>query len=267
MGRQMSLALVAAVLFAQSGASSYYTPDEAQALFREGNDAYYKGRTEEDERARAASFAAAKGAYLKLIEHGFDGADVLFNLGTVCLANNELGEAVLYLERARRLKRSDDVEANLTVARERQGDQLVGGASAISEPFLTRLADATGGTAVSLLALVALWLTLALAVLFRRMLPGTRGWLAFLLVMSGITATVSTALVAVDAWVAANYVEGVVMPKTAQVREVPNGSARVSFEVHAGLKVRVLEESGKFVRIHLSNSLEGWVEREGVVPL
>src|SRR5688572_23646157 len=99
----MTLPLVVGMLLAQS----YYTPDEAQALFREGNDAFYK---------EPPDYQAAKAAYLKLLEHGHDGPDVLFNLGTACLANGELGPAVLYLERARKLKRSDDIEANLAIA-------------------------------------------------------------------------------------------------------------------------------------------------------
>jgi len=86
-------------------------------------------------------------------------------------------------------------------------------------------------------------------------------------VMTVITATVATTLVGIDAWVANNYVEAVVMPTTAKVREFPGDTARIAFEVHAGLKVRVMEESGKFVRIRLSNNLEGWTEREGVAEL
>lgn len=249
----MSLALVTALLLSQS----YYTPDEAQALFREGNDAFYKDPPD---------YAAAKAAYLKLLEHGMNGPDVLFNLGTACLANGELGEAVLYLERARKLRRSDDVEANLSIARQRQGDQLVGSAAA-SEPFLERVADATDDDVASALSLGSLWLTFGLMLLFRRLAPGRRAWVAFLLVMSIITATVATTLVGIDAWVAGHYVQAVVMPPTARVRDFPSDTARVAFEVHAGLKVRVVEESGKFVKIRLSNNLEGWTEREGVVEL
>lgn len=249
----MTLTLVLGLLLSQS----YYTPEEAQALFREGNDAFYKDPPD---------YAAAKAAYLKLLEHGHDGPDVLFNLGTTCLAAGELGPAVLYLERARRLRRSDDIEANLAIARQRQGDQLVGGA-AQSEPFLERLADATDDYVTPVISLVTLWLSLGLLLLFRRMTPGRRGAVTFLLVMSIITAAVSTTLVGIDAWVGSNYVEAVVMPETARVRDFPTDTARVAFEVHAGLKVRITEESGKFVRIRLSNNLEGWTEREGVVPL
>ena len=38
-------------------------------------------------------------------------------------------------------------------------------------------------------------------------------------------------------------------------------------EVHAGLKVRIMEETGRYVRIRLPNALEGWTEKEGLVEL
>ena len=75
------------------------------------------------------------------------------------------------------------------------------------------------------------------------------------------------ALTAVDAWVARNIVEAVVMTKTAKVFEFPGDNAKVAFEVHSGLKVRLMEESGKFVRIRLPNGLEGWTDKTGVVNL
>jgi hypothetical protein len=50
-------------------------------------------------------------------------------------------------------------------------------------------------------------------------------------------------------------------------RELPQPGARSIFEVHAGLKVRLLEETGRFVRIRLPNGLEGWAEREGIAEI
>jgi tetratricopeptide (TPR) repeat protein len=96
-------------------AQNYYTPQEAQEIFSRAGEAYYR----ED-------YPAAKQEYLKLLSHGFGGSDVLYNLGTTCLNQGDLGEAVLYLERARRLGGSTpDIEANLAVARSRQLDQVV----------------------------------------------------------------------------------------------------------------------------------------------
>src|SRR4051812_34639660 len=157
-------ALFAAMILSQA----YYTPDEAQALFRQANDAFYKD---------PADYAQAKALYLKLIEHGHASADVLFNLGTTCLAAGDLGDAVLYLERARRVQKSDDIEANLAVAHHRQGDQVVEGAAA-SEPFLERVADATDDRSAAWICLASIWGAFGLLLLFRRMMPGTRTWVA-----------------------------------------------------------------------------------------
>jgi hypothetical protein len=248
----MSLALVTALALSQA----YYTPEEAAQVFQQANDAFYKDPPD---------YEAAKAGYLKLIEHGHAGADVLFNLGTTCLAAGELGEAVLYLERARRLSKADDIEANLAIAHQRQGDQVVGNAG--SEPFLERVAEANDERVTSWAALISIWLTFALIVLFRRMVPGTRLFVALAIALGSLVAVGTSTLTAVDAWVTQSFIEAVVMPATARVREFPGDTARIAFEIHAGLKVRIMEESGKFVRIRLPNNLEGWTEREGVVEL
>ncbi len=73
--------------------------------------------------------------------------------------------------------------------------------------------------------------------------------------------------VATQAWVRRTVVEAVVQPATAKVREFPGENAKVAFEVHAGLKVRVMETSGRYVRVRLPNALEGWTELEGLENL
>lgn len=235
-------------------ALAQYTPQEAQSLFVEGNDAYYKGE-----------FAAAKERYEKLLQAHLGGADVLFNLGTTHLAAGELGPAVLFLERARRLSDDDDIGANLAVARQRQVDQVVGEEGAV--PFTQRLAEATDEQVVGIVFLAVWWLGFVLLWLTWRREAGSRvvpGLVTalFLLVGSALGATLG-----VHAHVQATVVEGIVMPESARVREYPGDTAKVSFEVHAGLKVRIMETSGRYVRVRLQNALEGWTEKEGVVPL
>src|SRR5712664_3143332 len=138
-----------ALLAALLAQSSYYTPDEAQSLFSQSNDAYDR----ED-------YASAQEGYQKLLDHGFGGADVLFNLGTTFLAQGDLGAAVLYLERARRAGSSaPDVDANLAVARSKQLDQVVGGPA--EEPFLQRVVAAFSSDAVAWLFLATWDLALA----------------------------------------------------------------------------------------------------------
>jgi hypothetical protein len=228
-----------------------YTPEEARSLFVEANDAYYRG-----------DYAGAQARYQKLVDAGLGGADVLFNLGTTALAQGNLGQAVLSLERARRLGPEEDIEANLAVARSRQVDQVVGEDSAV--PFTWRLADAidepvvSGAFLVTWLAGFGLLLLAALKGAGRRMGLGLAAATSLLLA-SGLGAAV-----AIHASVRQRVVEAVVLAPSARVLEFPGDGSKTAFEVHAGLKVRVMEHSGRFARIRLPNALEGWTPLEGV---
>jgi len=242
--------LLAAVL----AQSAYYTPEEAQSLFSQANDAYDR----ED-------YAEARDAYQRLIDHGFGGADVLFNLGTTYLAQGDLGAAVLYLERARRAGGlAPDVEANLAVARCKQLDQVVGGAS--EEPFVQRVVAATSADAIAGLFLVTWEVGLTLLILLRfarrrRTLIAVAG-----ICLLALAIPVSLVLAA-HVYVRETTSDGVVMAKTLPARELPRDTAKVSFEVHSGLKLRLLERSGNFVKVRLPNGLEGWTEQSGVVEI
>lgn len=231
-----------------------YTPQEAQALFIEGNDAYYKG-----------DFATAKERYEKLLTAGKGGADVLFNMGTAHLAAGQLGPAILFLERAHRLSDDDDIGANLAVARQRQVDQVVGEEGAV--PFTQRLAEATDEHLVGIAFLGVWWLGFVLFWLTWRRDSGSRVVLGLVAALFLLAATALGATLGVHAWVRGTVIEAVIMPDQAAVREYPGDSAKVSFEVHAGLKVRVMETSGRYVRVRLPNALEGWTEKEGLVSL
>ncbi|MCA3014043.1 MAG: tetratricopeptide repeat protein [Myxococcaceae bacterium] len=223
-------------------------------MFVEGNDAYYR-----------QDYRAAVDKYERLLAAGKGGPDVLFNLGTAHLAANELGPAVLYLTRAQRLSSDDDVAAQLAVAQQRQVDQVVGAADAV--PFLERLARVIPERAVSVTFLLGWWLALGLVVLWRSRPEGRRLGPGLLALGVTLVSLVSGAGVGVHAWVSRSVIEAVVMSATAPAREAPSESGRVSFEVHAGLLVHIMEDTGRFVRIRLPNALEGWVERGQVTFL
>lgn len=231
-----------------------YTAAEAQALFTEANDAYYRG-----------DFAAAEAKYDKLLMAGMGDPSVLFNLGTTALAAGHLGAAILYLERAKRLSNDEDIEANLAVARQRQVDQVVGDEKAV--PFTTRLADALDEHLASTSFLFAWWLGFGLAAIAWRRKPGTRLPLGLAAAAVLTLASVLGGAVAIHASVRQRMAEAVVVAPSSRVLEFPGDSAKTAFEVHAGLKVRIIETSGKFVRIRLPNALEGWTSTDAVVEL
>jgi tetratricopeptide (TPR) repeat protein len=244
-----------AMLLATVLSQGYYTPEEAQALFTQANDAY----AHED-------YKGAQEGYEKLLSHGMGGPDVLYNLGTAYMAQGDLGHAMLNLERAWRAGgRAPDLEANLALARAQQKDKVEG--AAVEEDFLTRLVRATSGELIGSVFLGA-WVTgFLLLLLFRFLKPGGRTWVAVLAAAALLVALPTGGLLAAHVWVGRTVHEAVVLSKTLAAREFPKADAKSLFEVHAGLKVRLLEDSGRYVRIRLPNGLEGWTEREGVAEI
>jgi hypothetical protein len=246
---------ITAVLVATLLGQTYYSPEEAQALFQQANESFYQ-----------QDYAAAQEGYEKLLERGFGGPDVLYNLGTTHLARGNLGYAVLAFERARKAGgHAPDLDANLSLARARQLDKVVGNAP--EEPFVQRVVGATNGNLVAWLFL-GTWLAgFLFLLLFRFLRPGRRAWAMVVGSLLLLASLPSGALLAAHVWVSESVREAVVVASTLRAREFPRDEAKVSFEVHPGLKVRLMEETGRYVRIRLPNGLEGWAEREGVAEI
>lgn len=234
-------------------ATAQFTPVEAQALFTEANEAALAGDT-----------ASARSKYLKLLESGHGGPDVLYNLGTASLMAKDVGHAALYLERARKLAPDDDdIAGQLAAVRAVQVDKVIG--AEVEAPFLNRVADAVNPQAVGIAFLLCLYAGLALA--WSTRWAERKLWLGLSAASLLAVSTVLGAAVGVHAYITRTVREGVVMAEATPALEVPREGSRTSFEVHAGLKLRLMEVSGKYTRVRLPNALEGWVETGALEPL
>ncbi len=233
-------------------ADLHYTDAEAKQIFEEASDAYASGR-----------YSDAIERYERLLAHGRGGPDVLFNLGTTQLASGDLGRGTLNLERAHRFGRgSEDLEANLALARGRQLDKVVGVSA--ERPFVERVVEATDANVASLAFLVTWGLAFALLA-GRRLIPWLRtAGLSALTILLLVLSLPLGAVTFAHPYFEGRHVEAVVISPVLKVRELPREGAKVGFEVHAGLKLRLMEEQGGYVKVRLSNGLEGWLTAAGV---
>lgn len=256
----LAAALLALASPAFAAVAQHYTPAEAEVVFRAANEACMR----ED-------YETCVEGYERLLEAGFSGADLFFNLGTAYLRQNKIGWAVLHLERALRLDPGDaDARANLGKARRLRVDKLVGSPeeTAGSEPLTSRIVFHTRGERWSL-AFLVLWTGGWMLVLLRRFASssGRRGamvafgWLAVGLSLPCAVVT------AAHAYVSESARDAIVVAPALPVREGPDASIKPAFEVHEGLKVRLLDQQGAFTRIRLSNGLQGWISADGVVEI
>ncbi len=213
-------------------------PAGAEAFVKQAEQAYL-----------ARDFATAEKWYAAAINTGAESADLEYDFGTAAAQADDLGQAVLHLERALKLSPWDaDARENLSRIREKRVDKVVG--QDLGDNPLQRLLH---GLPVAWLswAFATLWVLGFLLLALRR----ARG----LAVAAAVIALCCGGL----AWAAdrADAIPfGVVTAKVAPVRAGPDPKLPTSFEIHEGLKVVLEEHEGGYVRVRLANGLEGWIE-------
>ncbi len=244
-----------AILVATLLGQGYYSPEEAQSLFQQANADFYK-----------QDYKAAREGYEKLLSHGFGGPDVQYNLGTLYLAQGDVGPAVLAFERSRREGgEGPDLEATWRSrvpssstrwwARPSRSPSCSAWCPPRAAVGWRGPSSARGGEGSSCCC--------SSACCVRVGAPGRRCWGACCCVWRFPRA---------DCW---RPMPGCMRRCTRllcsrpplRAREFPREEAKVSFEVHPGQLVRVMEETGHYVRIRLPNGLEGWTEREGIAEI
>jgi tetratricopeptide (TPR) repeat protein len=231
--------------------------DVIDEAWRRGNDAYFHG-----------DYAAAVAAYEQLDRQNVISADLYYNLGVAYFREGSLGRAVWSFERAVALDPEDeDARFNLQQTRKlvdrRVRDKLEG---AERDPVWIRVVNYLTASQQTWLFLLLYLGCFALLFLWRRARDASRAALGAGAALTGVAAAMAGLLLA--GRVALDRIPfGVVLPDVVAVREGADPNYRTSFSVHAGLRVRLLERDQDWVRIRLSNGLEGWVRDQDVGAL
>jgi tetratricopeptide (TPR) repeat protein len=237
---------------AHSVVEHQYTPADAEAVFKSANEAYDQDHLEQSIQG-----------YERLVSDGYGTADVQYNLGNAYFRLGKAGKAVLAYERARRLDPSDeDAQANLEKVRRELVDKVTG---QTEEPLLDRLSSLMSAQRVAVLFLAA-YALLWFGILSRRFLHAG-AWSTVLIVVGAIASLPTGALMGVQLYQHDRAHEAVVLASTVPVREGPSKGSKVSFEVHEGTTLRVLDHEGSFLRVKLRNNLEGWADSESITEI
>lgn len=247
-------AALAFVLALSTAALARGEATRLEEAWHRGNEAYLRG-----------DYAGAVAAYEQLQHQGLASADLEFNLGNAYFRKGAIGPAIWAFERALALDPGDeDARYNAEQARKlataRAHDKIEG---EDREPVWIRVVTALGPSTETWL-FVALYLgffgALALALRAPAEARPVRGAAAAVL---GAAALLAGALLFGRAQLE-KVPFGIVLPDALAVKEGADLNYRTSFDVHAGLRVRIVEQDGDWVRIRLANGLEGWVRAPDV---
>jgi tetratricopeptide (TPR) repeat protein len=193
--------------------------------------------------------------------------DLHYNLGCAYFRLGRLGPAIYHFERALLLDPgAEDASFNLETTRAQVAasvkDELRGAAS---EPWWVRVVSALSLHSWTVIFLCLWWASLGLLLLLRFLSPGpARSGLIAGDSLLGLLALIAALILAGRIYLGARVPSGIVLPDQLAVREGPDGGTKVSFTIHAGLRVRLQTKGEGWTRIRLANGLEGWVPEKEI---
>jgi hypothetical protein len=232
------------------------SPARGEGSFADANRAYSEQRYRE-----------AIAQYEALIAAGIVHEDLYYNLGNAYFRHAErhdhaLGPAIFNYERALRIDPSmEDAYYNLGVARAavaaKVADRLEG---AEGDPLWVRVV-----TYFSMAQLTIGFLLLNLGffsslVVLRFLSSGlARTGLAVGTVFAGLATAAAAILLGGHIWFVQNVQLAIVLPDQTQLRDAAGAPVAEGAQVHAGLRVRVMQRESSWVRVRLANGYEGWL--------
>ena len=229
--------------------------DNTDDLWQRANTAYNSG-----------DYAQAEACYTRILEQGLYSASLYYNLANAHFKQNELGKALLYYNRALRLRPNDeDIRHNLEYAKQSTKDSIEEIPEFFLKTWIKSLRGALSCTTWSILSLVMLATALAFGLIYmlaQRLSLRKTGF--YLMAIAALLFVVTTAF----AWSERNMLikrsEAIVMDSAVSIKSSPDRSATELFVLHEGTKVTIGEAIDGWAEVRIADGRKGWIEEERI---
>lgn len=236
-------------------AESASASDNTDDLWQRANTAYNSG-----------DYAQAEACYTRILEQGLYSASLYYNLANAHFKQNELGKALLYYNRALRLRPNDeDIRHNLEYAKQSTKDSIEEIPEFFLKTWIKSLRGALSCTTWSILSLVMLAIALAFGLIYmlaQRLSLRKTGF--YLMAIAALLFVVTTAF----AWSERNMLikrsEAIVMDSAVSIKSSPDRSATELFVLHEGTKVTIGEAIDGWAEVRIADGRKGWIEEERI---
>lgn len=234
--------------------SSVFSAD-VSTLMQAGNN-YYKNN----------QFQLAIDEYNRLVNEGYEGASLYYNLGNAHYRLGKIGYAILYYEKALKFSPEDeDVNHNLALAKLNLKDKVD-----TLPPFfifniwegLLAIFSVSGWTMVSFIFFIFL-LIAVIGYFFSK--NSTQQRIAFFSGAAFLTLfVISIALLTVRMNKEFKIKDGIILQPTVTAKSSPDNNSKDEFVIHEGLKVRLADKVDNWVKIKLDDGKVGWITKQNV---
>ena len=229
--------------------------DQQQALFERGNKLYAK-----------AQYQEAIKVYKQSIANNYQSANVFFNMGNAYYRIGDMPSALLYYEKAHKLRPSDrDIDANIQLANSKIVDKM----EVAPEFFLTtwcRNFFLFFSVATLSILNVFFWISAGILMIIYSFAESvSQKKAAFYSGIALFILGICSILITKKQF---DYLDtnqhAIVFSTVAKVQSEPSNDSKTLFVIHSGLKVRIIESRQNWMRIKLSNGNEGWIAESNV---
>lgn len=223
---------------------------DVKSVMQKGND-YYKNN----------HYQLAIDEYNKLIEKGYIGTSLYYNLGNAYYRLGKVGYAILYYEKALKFSASDeDVKHNLVLAKLNIKDKV----DELPPFFIFNIWEGllasfniSGWTIIVYIIFI---LVLVSIVAYFFAYSSTQQRLSFFTgVAFSVLLFLSIIFLTVKMNKEYNIKDGIIVENVVTVKSSPDTSSKDEFVVHEGLKVKLEDKVDIWIKIRLTDGKVGWV--------
>ncbi|NWF50707.1 MAG: BatD family protein [Ignavibacteriaceae bacterium] len=249
-----SLKVFAALLFVFSF-SSYPNEDFVKKTMEEGGKFY-----------KQQQYDQAIASYQKLLDKGYKGESLYYNLGNAYYRIGKIGYAILYYEKGLKLAPGDeDLNHNAAFVRNKISDRV----DVLPAFFLFQwwesllsLFSSQGWTIISYIFFILLLIVIGTYFFARNinqqkisLFSGAAIFVVFLFCISILIVKINRDL---------SEKNGVIITTSVTVKSSPDTGSSDAFIIHEGLKVKIEDKIDEWFKIRLADGKIGWIPRNSI---
>ena len=226
---------------------------EVGDLMKAGNDYYQRKQ-----------YDKAIDTYQKVMQMGYEGVSLYYNLGDAYYREGKIGYAILFFEKAHRLSPGDnDVNHNLAIANTKTVDKI----NTMPQFFLFQWWESllafftlTGWTYLAYIFYIFLLVSIGLYFFLKR--PRFQRYSFFAGLISLVALVITASLLIIKLNRELNIKSAIIIETSVNVKQAPDPTSSDAFVIHEGLKVREEDHVDNWVKIKLQDGKEGWMPQK-----
>lgn len=226
-----------------------------EELFNQANSDYRNGK-----------FEQAIGQYKKIMEQGYQSAELYFNMGNSYYKMSQTAPAIFYYEKSLLLNpKFEDAKNNLAYAQRMSIDIIEPLPQTIFQKFNEQIIYPIAPKIWAWITIFFAFVSVVSIIFYTISYNTNRKRLFF--VLSFIL--LAMFLLALSMGIKAkhhenNYNPAIIFAKEVQIKSEPSMSGEDTFVLHEGTKVFVLEDEENWVKIRLADGKTGWLTKENL---